>query len=174
MATWTGWVADIDAPITLITEDHDQLALVQRELSRIGVDRLAGAHTGALDGVALATRTSATFPQLARTLRSGSEIALVDVRDPGEWAKGHLRGAVHIPAYEITDHDLPDQPWLYCGVGFRAAIAASVLARAGRAGAVVIDDQLARARKSGLPWCEGTACPDDRCTAAHVPAASRR
>ncbi len=174
VATWTGWVADIDAPITLITEDHDQLALVQRELSRIGVDRLFGAHTGALDGIALATRTSATFPQLARTLRGGSEITLVDVRDAGEWARGHLRGAVHIPAYEITDHDLPDEPWLYCGVGFRAAIAASVLARAGRTGAVVIDDQLARARKSGLPWCEGTACPDDRCTAALVPAAGRR
>jgi glyoxylase-like metal-dependent hydrolase (beta-lactamase superfamily II)/rhodanese-related sulfurtransferase len=175
VATWTGWVTDIDSPLTVVAADPEQLAYVQRELSRIGVDRLAGAYTGPMEGqdVPLVSQSSATFPEVARRLRSRTETPLVDVRDRGEWAKGHLRGALHIPAQDILDAEVPEGPWLYCGVGFRASIAASRLARIGTA-SVVVDDALARAKKAGIAWCGGAQCPDDRCVAALLPVTSAR
>lgn len=175
VATWTGWVTDIDSPITLVGTDPEQIGYVQRELSRIGVDRLAGAHVGPLRDpqVDLQTLPTTTFSQIARAFRAKTPPALVDVRDPAEWAKGHVRGAVHAPAYDILRADLPDDPHLYCGIGFRASIAGSLLARAGH-DAVVVDDSIARAKKSGVAWCDGASCPDDRCTAALVPATAGR
>jgi len=175
VATWTGWVTDIERPLTLIAADPEQLAHVQRELSRIGVDRLAGAHVGPLrdPGVTLATQATTTFPKIARTLRARTPVSFVDVRDQAEWARGHIRGARHVPAYDILDAPLPDEPHLYCGVGFRAAIAASLLARHGKP-SVVIDDALARARKAGIDWCDGSSCPDDLCTASLVPVTTGR
>ncbi|MFD0478382.1 rhodanese-like domain-containing protein [Nonomuraea thailandensis] len=46
MATWLGWLIDWGAPLTLIGETPEQVAAAQRELVRIGVDRVAAAATG--------------------------------------------------------------------------------------------------------------------------------
>ncbi len=36
------------------------------------------------------------------------------------------------------------------------------------------DDALARARKAGIDWCDGSSCPDDLCTASLVPVTTGR
>lgn len=174
VATWTGWVADIDSPIAVVADDAEQLAYVQRELSRIGVDQLAGAHVGPLNdaSVALATAATTDFGTVSRIVRSRKQVSFVDVRDAGEWAKGHIRGAVHAPVYDVLSKELPENPHLYCGVGFRASIAGSLLAREG-VDAVVIDDSIVRAKKA-LPWCESDECADGRCTYSTIPSAGTR
>lgn len=56
---------------------------------------------------------------------------VIDVREPGEFAEGHIPGAVNIPVRSIgtADVDVPtDQPIIeYCKSGYRASLALPVL-----------------------------------------------
>jgi glyoxylase-like metal-dependent hydrolase (beta-lactamase superfamily II)/rhodanese-related sulfurtransferase len=168
MATWLGWMAPVDAPITLLGESEQQVADAQRELARIGIDRPAAAATGtpeqwAGDDTRLDTLTTATFTDLA-TARAGRppyglpmpEVVL-DVRMSNEWRRGHIDGAVHIPLPDLPDR-LADVPagvvWVHCGSGYRAAAATSLLQRAGRQ-VVHIDDAYATAADAGLTIVPG-------------------
>ena len=58
---------------------------------------------------------------------------LVDVREPEEYAAGHIPGAVNVPLSRIARADLPgDRPlFLYCLRGSRSARAAGLLRRRG-------------------------------------------
>ena len=59
----------------------------------------------------------------------------LDVRRQDEWEEAHLDGALHIPLHLLEqrmDHLPPGTIWVYCAAGYRAAIAASLLARRGR------------------------------------------
>ena len=49
--TYFGWTFDFDAEVTLIGDDVQQVADAQRELVRIGVDRVAGAATGPIESL---------------------------------------------------------------------------------------------------------------------------
>jgi rhodanese-related sulfurtransferase len=72
-----------------------------------------------------------------RRLDSGEKFTLVDVREESEWARGHLPGAIHL-GKGIIERDieqrLPDDSAkviLYCGGGFRSALAADNLQKMG-------------------------------------------
>jgi rhodanese-related sulfurtransferase len=60
---------------------------------------------------------------------------VVDVREPGEWAEGHIAGALHIPLGQLTAHidEIPREREvvLVCHSGQRSAVATAVLLRAG-------------------------------------------
>jgi len=60
---------------------------------------------------------------------------LVDVREPGEFAAGHIEGAANIPLSELRARmgELPRdrEIWVYCGVGQRAYYAARALSQYG-------------------------------------------
>ena len=60
---------------------------------------------------------------------------LVDVRDPDEFAEGHVPGAINLPLNQVR-HRLGELPkdreiWLYCGVGQRAYYATRALLQHG-------------------------------------------
>ena len=70
-------------------------------------------------------------------LDRGEKFHLVDVREESEWAKGHLPGAEHlgkgIIERDIETH-IPEtgaEIILYCGGGFRSALAADALQKMG-------------------------------------------
>src|SRR5207248_3262051 len=74
-----------------------------------------------------------TVDQVKARLDRGEQVQLVDVREESEWAKDHLPGAVHL-GKGILERDieqrLPDpgtEMVLYCGGGFRSALAADNL-----------------------------------------------
>jgi hydroxyacylglutathione hydrolase len=73
---------------------------------------------------------------MATWILSAEPVTVLDVRNEDEWVHGHVPGAVHMPVAEISHHarDLPDEApvAVHCGVGYRAAIAASLLEQAGR------------------------------------------
>ncbi|MPZ79044.1 MAG: MBL fold metallo-hydrolase [Actinophytocola sp.] len=162
MSTWVGWLVPWDAPVTLLGESAAQVAEAQRELTRIGIDRPAAAATGQPEGWAggqedrLAELDMATFADLAAA-RAGrlprglpAPEVVLDVRLAGEWQQDHLDGAVHVPLPELADRvgELGDGVvWVHCQSGYRAAIAASLLTRAGRRVVCVDDDFTTAARE---------------------------
>lgn len=91
----------------------------------------------------------------------GDEFHLVDVREEGEWADGHLPGAVHLGRgvlerdIEEAIPDLDAEIVLYCGGGYRSALAADNLRRMGYRRVASMDGGIRAWRDAGLPT-EGT------------------
>jgi rhodanese-related sulfurtransferase len=82
---------------------------------------------------------------------------LIDVREDTEWAAGHAAGAVHL-GKGIIERDIeakvPDKNTtmvLYCGGGFRSALAADNLQKMGYAHAISLDGGWRAIQASGLP-----------------------
>jgi glyoxylase-like metal-dependent hydrolase (beta-lactamase superfamily II) len=150
-ATYLGWTIPWGTSLTLIGDSPQQVTDAQRQLARIGIDRLEAAAAGPVSG-RVSSYPVTDFAGLAASWgRDG--LVVLDVRRPDEWAAGHLPGAVHIPFWEVERRtgEVPEgEAWVHCASGFRAAIGASLLDRAGRQ-VVHIDDDWERAAKAGLP-----------------------
>ena len=81
---------------------------------------------------------------------------LVDTREDSEWAAGHVAGAVHL-SKGIIERDIetkyPDKATelvLYCGGGFRSALAAVNLQRMGYTNVISLDGGWRALKESGL------------------------
>jgi glyoxylase-like metal-dependent hydrolase (beta-lactamase superfamily II) len=157
-ATYLGWLIEWGAPLTLLGETADDIARAQRELARIGIDRPAAAAPGgpadwtAGTGRELASFATATFADLAR-VRHHRAVTVLDVRRADEFAAGRIEGAVNIPLHELPRRvaEVPaGEVWVHCAGGYRASIAASVLAAAG-CHLVAVDDSFGNAAQAGLP-----------------------
>jgi rhodanese-related sulfurtransferase len=154
LASNLGWLLPPGTPVTLIGDSPGQVAGAQRDLTRIGVDRLAGAAVSQPRGRGgrLASYPVSDFTGLAGARRH-QPVTVVDVRRRLEWSGGHLEGAVHIPLHHLPGRipDLPPGPlWVHCQAGYRASVAASLLHAAGRT-VTAIDDDFSRAAQAGLP-----------------------
>jgi hydroxyacylglutathione hydrolase len=155
-STYLGWTIRWGTPLTLIGDSPDQVTDAQVQLTRIGIDQVAGAATGVPEALAPDGKISSyrvtDFARLAAEWdRPG--LVVLDVRRPDEWQAGHLSPAVHIPFWEVENRaaEVPaGEVWVYCASGFRAAIAASILDRAGRQ-VVHVDDDWENAAHLGLP-----------------------
>ncbi|MGY5884181.1 MBL fold metallo-hydrolase [Modestobacter lacusdianchii] len=137
--TYLGWLYDWNAPLTLIGESEQQVADARRELVRIGVDRLAGAAVGTPEELAagreLGSYPVTDFAGLAAQLADHDDTVVLDARRDDERAAGGVRSSIHLPIHELSgriDEVPAGDVWVYCGSGYRASIAASILARAGR------------------------------------------
>lgn len=134
--TWSGWLLHYDRDITLIAADPATAQQAQRALHSIGLDRVRGAF--ALDalqgaGTRLSTGCTGDINATDRWQREGRK--LVDLREPSEWAAGHVPGAQHHPLgtveMSLADTDRNTPIAVYCQSGGRSAIGASVLERMG-------------------------------------------
>jgi hydroxyacylglutathione hydrolase len=155
-STYLGWAIPWGTPLTLIGESPEQVTEAQLQLTRIGIDQIASAATGPAEALApggnIASYRVTDFGGLsAEWERPG--VVVLDVRRPDEWRAGHLARAVHIPFWEVEGRaaEVPaGEVWVHCASGFRAAIGASILDRAGRR-VVYVDDDWENAARSGLP-----------------------
>ncbi|MBI2889846.1 MAG: sulfurtransferase [Nitrospirae bacterium] len=75
--------------------------------------------------------------EVAEKQERGESFCLVDVREDSEWDAGHIAGAVHI-GKGVMERDIeskiPDPKTeivLYCGGGYRSALAADALQKMG-------------------------------------------
>jgi glyoxylase-like metal-dependent hydrolase (beta-lactamase superfamily II)/rhodanese-related sulfurtransferase len=155
MVTYLGWLIPWGAPLTLIGDTAAAVEDAMRDLCRIGIDRIEAAVTGEpalwAAGEALESFATADFAALAGRADRGSLVVL-DVRRDSEWADSHLDSAVHVPLHQLGDRmsELPPgEIWVHCQAGYRAAIAASMLAAGGR-DVVAIRDDFSSAREAGL------------------------
>ena len=88
---------------------------------------------------------------------AGEPHLLIDVREDNEWAAGHASGAVHL-GKGIIERDIearvPDKNTrlvLYCGGGFRSALAADNLQKMGYTDAISLDGGWKAWQQAGLP-----------------------
>jgi hydroxyacylglutathione hydrolase len=180
LATYLGWLIPWGTPLTLIGDSAGSVADAQRELCRIGIDRIEAAADGAREvwaaGEALAAFPTADFATLAARMagadgaggaggargaggadRAGGSLVLLDVRRRSEWQAGYISGAMHIPLHELSSRmgEIPGgEIWVHCKAGYRAAVAASLLAAAGRQ-VVAINDDFSSALGAGLRLAAG-------------------
>ena len=153
-ATYLGWLIEWGTPVTLLGESADDVAEAQRELVRIGIDRPAAHATGGPKDWSdrdLGSFETATFADLAQ-VRHHRPVVVLDVRRVDEHEKAAIDGAVNIPIHEIPRRvdEVPEgEVWVHCAGGYRASVAASFLAAAGR-DLVSIDDSFENAEKVGL------------------------
>jgi glyoxylase-like metal-dependent hydrolase (beta-lactamase superfamily II)/rhodanese-related sulfurtransferase len=157
-ATYLGWLIEWGTPLTLLGATAGDVARAQRDLVRIGIDRPAAAVTGkpadwvAGTGWELSSFATATFADLAR-VRHHRAVTVLDVRRTDEFGASRIQGALNIPLHELprrTGEVPAGEVWVHCAAGYRASIAASFLAAAGRQ-LIAIDDEFGHARQAGLP-----------------------
>ncbi len=153
--SYLGWLFRYGNPLTLIGESQDQVADARRELVRIGIDDLDGAAVGEIETLAqgepLRSYPVSDFAGLAEAMCQAA-VQVLDARRHDERAKGFVRGSQHLPLHELSDRldEVPDgELWVYCGSGYRASIAASILDRPGRE-VVLVNDSYEAAKSAGL------------------------
>jgi len=87
----------------------------------------------------------------------GDKFLLVDVREESEFAKNHLPGAIHLGKgiierdIEARVPELNSEMILYCGGGFRSALAADNLQKMGYTNVISMDGGIRDWREKGFP-----------------------
>jgi rhodanese-related sulfurtransferase len=99
----------------------------------------------------------ASVDQIKDKLDRGEKFLLVDVREESEFAKDHLPGAIHLGKGVIerdVEKRVPDlnAPMvLYCGGGFRSALAADNLQKMGYTNVISMDGGVREWREKKYP-----------------------
>lgn len=152
-ATYLGSVLPWGTPVTLIGDSAAHVSHAQLDLTRIGIDVIAGASTRPVqhlvNGEPLRSYPVTTFADVVVQ----GEAEVLDVRRDDEWRESRIRHARHVPLHDLEQRmaELPHHTWwVHCASGFRASIAASLLDRAGH-DVVLIDDDFDNAAPAGLP-----------------------
>ena len=92
----------------------------------------------------------------------GEKFVLVDVREESEWAKDHLPGAIHLGKGVIerdVEESVPDlnaSVVLYCGGGYRSALAADNLQQMGYRNVFSMDGGIREWREKCFPLSKGS------------------
>ena len=95
--------------------------------------------------------------EVKKQLDAGEKIFVVDVREESEWARGHLPGAIHLGKGVIErdiEQRIPDRSAplvLYCGGGFRSALAADNLQKMGYTNVLSMDGGWRGWTEAGFP-----------------------
>jgi len=98
-----------------------------------------------------------TADEVKAKLDRGEKFLLVDVREESEFAKDHLPGAVHMGKGVIerdVEQRVPEPSTLmilYCGGGFRSALAADNLQKMGYTNVISMDGGIREWREKSYP-----------------------
>ncbi len=99
--------------------------------------------------------TQCTIADIKPRLDAGEKFFLVDVREASEYAAGHLPGAAHLGKGVIErdiEQAIPDtsaEIVLYCGGGYRSALAADNLQKMGYTNVISMDGGIRAWREAG-------------------------
>ncbi len=98
-----------------------------------------------------------TVADVQARLEAGETFHLVDVREESEYAAAHVPGSVHLGKgvierdVEKTIPDPSDEIVLYCGGGYRSALAADALQKMGYENVISMDGGFRGWKEAGLP-----------------------
>ncbi len=136
---WVGWMIDPAQSLLLVVESKRDVELVTDQLFRIGYDNLVGyLHDGMTSwqnaGLPLSKVEEWTVHELNQR-RQDPSVTVLDVRGDDEYQNGAVPGAKHLYVAHLEDHldqlDRSQTIATYCGSGYRASIAASILKKHG-------------------------------------------
>jgi rhodanese-related sulfurtransferase len=102
-----------------------------------------------------------TVDEVKQQLDNGDKVLLVDVREESEFAKDHLPGAIHLGKgvierdIEVRVPDVKTPMILYCGGGFRSAMAADNLQKMGYTNVISMDGGVREWREKNYPMTKG-------------------
>ena len=140
-ATWCGTVLEVGRPIVLITDPGTENEVVTR-LGRIGFDQVRGYLEGGIGSLIghqdLTESARITADRFEDHLKAHPGSFLLDVRNPNEFAAGAMDDAVLIPLRDLAKRmdEVPTDRHvaIYCGSGYRSAIAMGFLQAHGVSG----------------------------------------
>ncbi len=104
------------------------------------------------------TRVRETTPEeVRRRQETGDRFHLIDVREDGEWVRGRALGAMHM-GKGVIERDIEraipnrnEEIILYCGGGYRSALAADTLMKMGYRNVSSMDGGWKRWKELGYP-----------------------
>jgi hydroxyacylglutathione hydrolase len=159
--TWLGWVVPHDRPLVLVLRSPDDWDDSIRQALRIGHEQIRGYLDGIAGwqdrGLPLETSRGGNVHDLRRMLSGGAEQAplVLDVRQRDEFEQSYVPGAVHLMAGDLPDRlaELPrNRPIAtICTAGYRSAVAAGLLIRAGFSDVTWISGGVPTWRAAGYP-----------------------
>ena len=137
LVSWAGWMLDPETHLLLVVESERDVMPLREHLFRIGIDKIDGyLHSGMAtwqnSARPLERVTQWTVQEFERK-RKEMDLTILDVRSDEEWEQGSIPGAIHqyVPHLRDNIKKVPsDKPLaVYCGTGYRATIAASIVKR---------------------------------------------
>ena len=102
-----------------------------------------------------------TVGDVKRDREAAEDFELVDTREESEWAAGHAQGAIHLGKgiierdVEKTIRETEKKIVLYCGGGFRSALAAETLGKMGYTNVFSMAGGWRAWKAAGMPVEEG-------------------
>jgi rhodanese-related sulfurtransferase len=121
---------------------------------------MANSHTPGFLALVQAAKNQVrelTVADVAAKFSRGEKFVFIDTREDSEWAAGRARGAIHLGKGVIErdiETEIPDKGAeivLYCGGGFRSALAAEAIQKMGYTNVYSMDGGIKGWRAAGLP-----------------------
>ncbi len=162
--TWAGTVLPADADVLLVLDRSDDLMDATWDLLRIGFRPPAGWLADGMSAWRTSGRGTDRLDQISalelRRLQDEGAVDLLDVRQPAEWADGHVEGATFITGGQLPSRldEVPDGDGplaVMCGSGFRSVIASSLLRAEGRERVVSVVGGMDAWLAAGFPTIQG-------------------
>ncbi len=136
---FAGWLLNPEKEILLVAETQKDVIEATLKLRRVGIDKVTGYlenHTFAwskegkdIDNI------KALSPGLLENLLEDKDTIILDVRAKSELKNGKIENSINIPLpdlrYKYDELDKDKNIIIYCGLGPRAALAASILKNKG-------------------------------------------
>ena len=161
LSIWAGWMLDPDEPILLVLESESDLEEIVRLFIRTGFSKFAGYLVGGMKAWDAAGFIHAEIGQMTvhELNKRAPELQVVDVRSLREWKNGRVPGARHIFLPElrkrVSDLDRAKPTAVYCGSGYRASIATSILKPEGFENLWNVPGSWEAWKKAGFPVEDG-------------------
>jgi hydroxyacylglutathione hydrolase len=152
------WLAGPEQPLVFVGRDDEDAIEAVELAAAVGLRTIGGYLAGGMtawreERLEVGQIARMTVPEL-HDRRDGVQV--LDVRERAEWDAGHIAGSVHVPYHDV--HGIPDgldgqRPIaVICASGQRAAVAASLLQRAGARDVIHVVD-------GGVPAWHGAGWP---------------
>ena len=169
-----GWVVPVESPLLLAVEDASEASQALHKLAFVGLDqRVEGYLEGGMQawcdaGKAVVGLEQISVQELYDQLNNGLGMQAFDVREPSEWATGHIEGA-HMMSYKQLPERLDELQLgtdqhlaVVCGSGVRSSTACSVLLREGFENLYNVTGGMTAWAAAGLPMVDdGGVCVTD-------------
>lgn len=140
-AEWAGILIPLNQPLVLVTEKGKEEESIIR-LARVGFDNVKGYLDGGVAAwVAAGEKQDMIIDiepeELAMDIPHDTKLEVIDVRKPGEYEAGHIKGASNVPldsmkeTLTLAQFEDSNNLYIHCAGGYRSVIAASLLKRQG-------------------------------------------